>query len=623
MIGWNFPSSKIVQQRGISDAGIETFRGKEISSLAREICQNSLDAAVNENFPVTVEFQRHEIFSAEIPDCDAYKEILRRCRDFWRDNRKILGFIGEAIARINLPTTSVMRISDFNTTGLAEPFNPDSHNGGWNALVNSDGVSNKTGDAAGSFGIGKNAPFTNSFLRMVFYRTLTTKKEHAAQGISRLVTFRVNADERSWGIGYYCDSERILPVEKIDALEKIFRRDDCGTDVFVYGFNGGADWHADICAELIENFLVAIHRNKFNARIQGESLTADTLKNFVARHADRLPTAADYHKVLTDDAVKTFTRDFHGMGTLTLRVLLGTDLNRRVLVVRKNGMKLFDMKNFSRTLSFTGILELEGRALNEFFREMETPSHDRWEPGRCDNPKLAREYLTELKRWTRETISNLGAENFSDEVNVEGLGQMLAFDDGAIAGNSQTTQETLETPVTSTPVRELKPAIDVGKNFSAAGGNDNSKTRQTRGDITSDGGLPAVRTLKGTRPRKTSATHSGESNPDGLDIVREPVGKRVACKKIRVIKIGDKTYRLILNVAQNISGGKIFISAVGENGDRENLSVRCINSANISGVQTVGDNITFANLRGDYEARITFELRDEQSYALGVDVVED
>lgn len=50
MIGWNFPSNGGGQINGIADSGIEIFRGKEIPSLSREICQNSLDAAINESF---------------------------------------------------------------------------------------------------------------------------------------------------------------------------------------------------------------------------------------------------------------------------------------------------------------------------------------------------------------------------------------------------------------------------------------------------------------------------------------------------------------------------------------------------------------------------------------------
>ncbi len=36
--GWNFPDNNYGQIVGISEAGIETFKGSPIISLAREIC---------------------------------------------------------------------------------------------------------------------------------------------------------------------------------------------------------------------------------------------------------------------------------------------------------------------------------------------------------------------------------------------------------------------------------------------------------------------------------------------------------------------------------------------------------------------------------------------------------
>ena len=46
-ICWNFPGNQDGQIKGVADAGIENFNGTELSSLARENCQNSLDAALS------------------------------------------------------------------------------------------------------------------------------------------------------------------------------------------------------------------------------------------------------------------------------------------------------------------------------------------------------------------------------------------------------------------------------------------------------------------------------------------------------------------------------------------------------------------------------------------------
>ena len=55
-IGWNFPSNNFGTVNGIGEAGIETFKGSPYKSLAREICQNSLDAKIDNGQPVRVEF---------------------------------------------------------------------------------------------------------------------------------------------------------------------------------------------------------------------------------------------------------------------------------------------------------------------------------------------------------------------------------------------------------------------------------------------------------------------------------------------------------------------------------------------------------------------------------------
>ena len=624
MSDWNFPSNGGGQQRGIADAGISTFTGKKISSLAREICQNSLDAVKDENLPVTVEFCLHEISAIDMPACGKYRDILRRCRDFWQHTDKARKFFEAALDKLNRPKISVLRISDFNTTGLAEPFNPDAQIG-WNTLTKIDGGATKTGDAAGSFGIGKNAPFTNSYLQLVFYRTLNLDGEIAAQGMARLVSFRLDAQNVAAGVGYFGNPQGNMPVTSIAELDKIFPRNDFGTDIFVYGFNGDENWANSLFEALLENFLVAIHRDKLRVKLQGHLINNKTLGNAVRKYENS--PACNYHKILTGDGdIKIFERDFFGMGTVKLRVLCDPKLtlNRKVLIVRKTGMKLFERDRFPRGISFTAILELDGQKLNEFFREMETPSHDSWEPSRYEkNPKLAQKYLTELKRWIRETISTLGADNFSDEINVEGLSRMLNFDDAAIDGGNSNQVETLDNPApTESFLQKLSPTVNTPK-ILTAGGNDNSKTQRTKGDVTDTGKNPAIRTPTGTRQRKTRQTHTGEENPDGRDTILIPAGQSVACNKVRVIKVGDKKYRLIVNVGQKISSGYIEIFAVGENGTREKLFVTQARTDNLNiQLLTVGDNIKFANLRGGVEAKISFELRSTKNYALGVAVYE-
>lgn len=81
-ISWNFPGNQDGQIKGIADAGIENFNGTELSSLARENCQNSLDAALDDNNPkVLVEFERYFVHDNQIPGIEEYRKIFSKEKD--------------------------------------------------------------------------------------------------------------------------------------------------------------------------------------------------------------------------------------------------------------------------------------------------------------------------------------------------------------------------------------------------------------------------------------------------------------------------------------------------------------------------------------------------------------
>ena len=63
---WNFPSNNHGQIFGIADSGAETFNGTPIKSLAREICQNSIDANLKNGEPTRIIFRTFEIAPSAI-----------------------------------------------------------------------------------------------------------------------------------------------------------------------------------------------------------------------------------------------------------------------------------------------------------------------------------------------------------------------------------------------------------------------------------------------------------------------------------------------------------------------------------------------------------------------------
>ena len=117
---WNFPSNNYGQIFGIADSGVETFKGTPIKSLAREICQNSLDASLDNNKPTRIEFKTFEIDPHKIPDCGSLEDSFKRALDFWSQQKspKAKTFFKQALDTIHKPQIICLRISDFNTSGL-------------------------------------------------------------------------------------------------------------------------------------------------------------------------------------------------------------------------------------------------------------------------------------------------------------------------------------------------------------------------------------------------------------------------------------------------------------------------------------------------------------------------
>ena len=53
-LAWRFPKLDDGQEQGINDSGVATFKGSELyDNLAREICQNSLDAKADDKETAT------------------------------------------------------------------------------------------------------------------------------------------------------------------------------------------------------------------------------------------------------------------------------------------------------------------------------------------------------------------------------------------------------------------------------------------------------------------------------------------------------------------------------------------------------------------------------------------
>lgn len=426
---WNFPSNNHGQIFGIADSGVETFNGTPIKSLAREICQNSIDANLKNGEPTRIIFRTFEIAPSAIPGFDDLDDAFSRSLEYWSKQKstKAKSFFQSALKLAKQPKITCLRISDTNTTGLLG--SDEEYNSPWCNLTKSQGASDKSGSHGGSFGIGKFAPYACSAFRTVFYSTLDSDGVAAYQGVARLTSFKDKKGETTQGIGFY-GADKNAPVKQQISIDPSYSREigKSGTDIFVLGFNGSKDWKYDMVASVLDGFLYAVYTGELIVEVEDIIISKETLPELVASHQAYFSEYADeYYQVLTADEQKspTYTKDIGTMGKVTLRLMIQPDFHRRVAMVRRTGMKIMDKGNINGLIPFAGVLYIEGDKLNEYLRTLENPQHTKWEIERAENKSEAKGVLSALTKFIKACLDELKNDD-SEEALDPSVGEYLA-----------------------------------------------------------------------------------------------------------------------------------------------------------------------------------------------------
>lgn len=420
---WKFPSSDNGPTNGITTSDVETFKGEPMMSLAREICQNSLDAQADENRPVHVEFKAFDISPDRIPGISDLEDAFSRALEYWSGNKSAKKFFQSGLSVLRGPKVRCLRISDFNTTGLAgsvEACSSSWCSSPWNSLIKASGVSDKSGGSGGSFGIGKFAPIVCSALRTVFYSTVDEKETEAYQGVSRIASFKDRNGIFTQGTGYY-GNEKNTPIFEQFRLDPDYSRSrGChGTDIYILGFMGGEDWERQMTASILEGFFYAVYKGALTADVNGTNIDRESISGLMKTCRDSLQEHAyDFYQVLTDEENShTFKINTSEMspdfpeGTLTLKLMIMPNLCRRVAIVRQTGMKIYNQGYISSFISFAGVMYIEGIPLNQALRETENPQHTKWEPQRSDNPNKANALIRAIKDFIRKKFKELNKDS--------------------------------------------------------------------------------------------------------------------------------------------------------------------------------------------------------------------
>lgn len=125
-ICWDFPLLGTASLSGSNNAAITMFKGTGImDGLAREVCQNSLDARdsdLPETEAVRVQFKLTYLERNKFSVFEDYRKALDGAVAYWSNNPlytdKIRDFLANAKKAIDTEHIPVLTMSDYNTTGL-------------------------------------------------------------------------------------------------------------------------------------------------------------------------------------------------------------------------------------------------------------------------------------------------------------------------------------------------------------------------------------------------------------------------------------------------------------------------------------------------------------------------
>lgn len=448
---WRFASNNKGIVDGFNDPGIETFSANSIASMVREVIQNSVDQQVDDSRPVVVDFDFFQVTQDEIPGGRQLGNIFDRCITASKGDPVATGFFQQA-QKLMKGKIDVLRISDHNTTGLVGAETDDTKTP-WHQLVKGRGSSNKNINSGGSSGIGKAAPLACSYFHTIFYASKVDAIDSYV-GVSRLLSFKekesgfFGKEYTTTGTGFYSSSDNMNAILKPFAMGHFKRRDN-GTDIYILALEKDKDLYGTIRLAVLENFFVSIEFQKLIVHVGQDTINRNSLAQYIAQLDDKKYAALkDYYNLLIhrhddpeENRVISLDADEYGKkygikdGECTLLLHQGEDLNQRVLMTRKTGMTLFPQSRLGNSISYTGILLIQGDTMNQIFKTMEMPAHDKWEPGRCKvNKTFYENAYTDLKQYLRKKIiENFGAPQQDIEV-AYGMDEFFAdaAGDGAL-----------------------------------------------------------------------------------------------------------------------------------------------------------------------------------------------
>ena len=644
---WKFPTTGGGKKTGFNESGIQFFNDDTLLSLAREICQNSLDAKNDKNTdPVVVEFHSFRLKKENIMGYDDFLNIIDKeidyAKKYYKNDKNPVSFYSEAKRLLEKEELLCLRISDFNTSGLTGSDREiDSK---WDRLVKSEGFSDNPTTSGGSFGIGKNAAFACSKLHTVFYSTLDATGLVASQGVSKLSSCELDNGNITQGTGYYGMVKEIEHGVNLDRMQSQLYIDDSfternnpGTDIYVLGFDDknksneivgdeNEGWVIDIAASIIDNYFVSILDNKLIVKINDMVLNSETISekfNYIYTNNMELfnQYTVDYFNILTTEQYETKHETFSMFepDDVSFDIAFNPNFKNRVAIIKGTGMKIFDKDKLPQISFYCGVLNLIGKEVNAYFRQMENPKHDEWYPSKMKDEKEARKQYNKLFDFVRATIRKYVESSVPESMDAEGVGEFLPdeFDDGS---NHEPAENIVDDIIEEVEVRD-KPIVKIDViNLEDENKDDSMSSGQAYAD-----GEEEANYGQGEANDTTGGTGTPGSANDETGTVDIPSGKSVITTKSRCMYTEGK-YEFVFTSPIDLQNAKLSVEIAGEISNYKPEIIQASSEKRLfsnSSLNFKNNIIEIGKVNKNESKRIQFILKENENWALEVKLYEN
>ena len=619
------PTTEAISLTGINEGNIETFKNTPMLSLTKEELQNSCDGRNKGNEdPVVVEFNDFYMSPSDLPDYDNLLKIFIEERDFWdkfsKEDKKAVEFFNNAISVLEKSKIRCLRISDKNTTGLKgveeELSSP------WNNLVINSNVSDKAGDDGGSFGIGKNAAFACTHLRLVFYNTINEDGEEAFEGVLKLPSYKHN-DKNYVGIGFYSIGNQ-KPLRASTSLDPQYTRTEVGMDKYIVGFGDDLDEETlkkEIIVSSIQNFLYAFYTNKLIVKYNDIILDKEHLDDLILRYESELdaPTKEQYATLLSADEIVSVS--VIDENDVKIYIKLDPDYDRSAGIIRGNGMKVFDMRKIHGRIGFSALVFLEGKNVNAYFKKLENPEHNQWAMDRAANRNEAYAYRRKITDPLKDYITKMHKENLGAEIDSDGMGEYLpyAYTHGKSKKTEGLSNEVKNTPTEKKKAKKKKTSNNVTSEIITYKEDELGNIIENTIDVNTE---PEHHGGGGKSDYPGNNTNLGGDEGESINLTEDingnfTVKKELPSKSIKFrYSYNNPTY--ILKMTSDVAIKKGFLEVLIST-ETSAISTKIINAKiNDNSVKVLGGKILLEDILPSQCYNISFELINKGDWALEV-----